>query len=134
MQMHTFGISFMNGPIPHSITAVLPQKVPIVTNTCILPFFYSSLPTSQETKGLNSVSTTLQTSMEQTKQIFQKKAFVVLCIGTVLHIFSASVVFTHMVAFAESEKISSKWSSLIVSVSGAASLGRQAFLHPTSLA
>ncbi len=62
--------------------------------------------------------------LQETRILFQNGSFLLHSLNSFFIMFSASVVFTHVAAFAKSEGFSSEWESLLISVVGGAALGK----------
>ena len=60
----------------------------------------------------------------QLQTIFTNAQFVFLCIVIGLFLFSSSVGFTHLIAFAESEGLNPYWSTVAASMAGVGSFGK----------
>ncbi len=65
--------------------------------------------------------------IEQSGNIFKNKSFLLLCVNTVFLEVTASVVYTHIAAYAESEGHSSDVGNLLITVLGIATIGKLPF-------
>lgn len=107
----------------------------IIAQICIAATCISPIPTQKNPSNNNTTSKPQQNIQKsnhfisQTKEILLNGNFMLHSASTFLLLFSASVVFTHIAAYAESQGFSSNWNSLLITVVGAAALGT----HITSL-
>ena len=74
--------------------------------------------------GNDNEKTTLKTTYFQFKAIFSNDKFILVCLVIGLLLFSSSVGFTHLIAFAESEGLDSHWSTVAVTMTGVGSFGK----------
>ncbi len=65
--------------------------------------------------------------IEHSGNIFKNKSFLLLCVNTVFLEVTASVVYTHIAAYAESEGHSSDVGNLLITVLGIATIGKLPF-------
>ena len=93
-----------------------------VAATCIFPIQQhnacnnNTSPTKSNIKRSNHF-------ISQTKEILLNGSFVLHSASTFLLLFTASVVYTHIAAYAESVGFNPNWTSLLITVVGAAALG-----------
>ncbi len=61
------------------------------------------------------------------KAIFGNTYFILVCLVVCTLLFSSSVGFTHLIAFAESEGLSSHWTNMLETMAGLGSVGKQLY-------
>ena len=84
-------------------------------------------PKSDEKSGVsepNTKESNRDPFINQTKMIFSNSSYVLFTISTILSLFTAGIVFTHIVAYVESKGLNSNWSSAILTTLGGAMFGR----------
>ncbi len=84
-------------------------------------------PNSDEKSGDSEPNTNQSNSdsfINQSKRIFSYSSYVLFTISTVLSLFTAGIVFTHIVAYVEAQGFDSNWSSAILTPLGGAMFGR----------
>ena len=94
----------------------------ITLHICVAAMFIFK-PSNSQAKSEIADENHRDSCFYETKIIFQNKKYILQSVNSVLLMFSASVVFTHIAAYSESEGFPSYWGSLLISVLGGASAG-----------
>ncbi len=84
-------------------------------------------PNSDDKSGVlepNTKESNRGSFINQTKRIFSNSSYVLFTISTILSLFTAGIVFTHIVAYVEAQGFDSNWSSAILTTLGGAMFGR----------
>ncbi len=105
----------------------------LVGNVCVAAMVLRPVQQYEKTQGSDIKKVPLNEDnsssfLHQTERLLNSKAFLLLCFNTFLLLFSASVVFTHIAAYAKSEGLSPYWCSLLITLVGGASLCKSELL------
>ncbi len=97
----------------------------IVLHICVSAILIRPIERHCKTSDLNNDEKVERSScMGQTFIILRNKGFLLQSVNTFFLMFSASVVYTHISAYAEAAGLARQWRSLLVSILGAAALGK----------
>ncbi len=98
----------------------------IIAQICVAAMFLRSPPNIEEnTQSSNTKEARqAQSFVNETKVIFRKRNLVLHFLSNFALLFTISVVYTHIVAYAKSEGATSAWRNLILTTIGAATIGR----------
>ncbi len=77
--------------------------------------------------------TSLKTTWRQFRTIFSNLYFILVCVVIGFLLFSSSVGFTHLIAYAESEGLSSDWANEIATMAGVGSFGKDQLVYAKGL-
>ncbi len=89
----------------------------------ILPSHYDNNETLDQHEKKTFV-TVVREKFSISSHIFKHYHFMLFYLSTFLQLVSLGIVFTHLVAYAESEQINSPWSGFIVTIIALTSLGK----------
>ncbi len=101
----------------------------LVLHICVSAILIRPIESLQKTADFNNDSSYDKTAkkpscMAQTVIIMRNKGFLFQSVNTFFLMFSASVVYTHISAYADAAGLPREWRSLLVSILGAAALGK----------
>ena len=79
--------------------------------------------TSSDTKNVKG-GKNISSTWRQFRIIFSNPYFILVCLVIGVLLFSSSVGFTHLIAYAESEGLSSDWANEVATMAGVGSFGK----------